>query len=263
MENYLAINKALWNKKTPFHLSSAFYDMEAFKAGKSSLTAIELPLLGNVKGKEILHLQCHFGQDTLSLARMGATVTGLDFSPTAIEAARNLAQELGLPATFIEGNVLEVEHYISHKYDLIFSTYGVVGWHPDLQLWARNVVACLRQGGELVFAEFHPVMWMLDNDFKHIQYSYFNKEAICDEEPGTYANKEADMNLQAITWNHALSDVIGALLLHGMRLVHFSEYDYSPYNVFPNGVKIGDNQYQIAGYEAKLPLVYALKMVKE
>src|SRR5215217_1434203 len=176
--NYLEINNALWNERVNHHLDSDFYDVEGFKAGNTSLKEIELELLGNPEGKELLHLQCHFGQDTLSLARMGATVTGIDFSETGIEAANALAQELNIPATFICSDVYEANKVIRSKADIIFTTYGVLGWLPDLQRWAKVVADCIKPGGELILVEFHPVTWMYDNEFNKPTYSYFNKEMI-------------------------------------------------------------------------------------
>ncbi|MFN7118138.1 MAG: class I SAM-dependent methyltransferase [Saprospiraceae bacterium] len=259
-EHYLDVNRALWNNKTQYHLQSDFYEVEAFKKGKSSLNSIELEQLGDVRNKTLLHLQCHFGQDTLSWARMGASVTGIDFSDEAIKAARHLAQELNIEADFIQSNVYDVK--LARQFDIIFTSYGVIGWLPDLEKWAQVIANHLKPGGEFHLIEFHPVVWMFDNDFQYIQYSYFNREDIIEEVHGSYADRSAPIVGQSVSWNHSLDEVLGALLRQGLRIEHFAEYDYSPYNCFVNTVQIAENQWQIKGLEGKIPMVYALKARK-
>lgn len=261
-ENYLDINRRLWNERTKAHLSSAFYDLPSFLAGKSSLQQIELELLGDVSGASLLHLQCHFGQDTLSLARMGASVTGVDLSDEAIAAARTLSTQLNLDATFLCSDLYDLPHQVSTSFDIVFSSYGTIGWLPDLDRWARVVAGCLKPGGTFVFAEFHPVIWMFDNELQSLQYSYFNKEAIVETEQGTYADKAAEIALTSVGWNHSLADVLQSLLDAGLQLQQFQEFDYSPFNIFPGMVESVPGRFQVEKLKGKLPLVYALKMVK-
>lgn len=261
--NYLEINNALWNKRVGPHIESAFYDMPAFKNGHTSLKPIELDLLGDIAGKTILHLQCHFGQDTLSLARMGAEVTGLDFSENGIEQAGALAEELNIKAAFICSDVYDADKRLRHPVDIVYTTYGVLGWLPDLKKWADVVAACVKPGGELILAEFHPVIWMYDPNFERLDYSYFNKEMIIEQEPATYADKGADIALQSVGWNHPIADVLTSLLHAGFELEIFREFDYAPYSCFSKCVKIAPDQYQIEGLEGKLPMVYALKARKK
>ena len=261
--NYLDTNRALWNEKTAHHVASDFYRHESFLAGRSSLNDIELGLLGDVKGKTILHLQCHFGQDSLSLARMGAKVTGIDFSDAAIAQARATNAALGLDATFIHTDVYSLAEVLNEQFDIVFSSYGAICWLPDMERWAGVVGNFVRPGGHFVFAEFHPALWMFDNDFTHVQYSYFNRHRIEEVESGTYANQSAPINLNSVTWNHDQAEVIQNLLNQGLRLLSLSEYDYSPYACFPKTVEIAPGKYQIPGLEGKLPMVYALKMSKE
>ncbi len=173
-EDYLAINKNTWNTKTPVHLNSEFYGLEEFIKGKTSLKQIELDLLGEVKGKKILHLQCHFGQDTLSLARMGAEVTGVDFSDTAIKEANLLTQKINQSARFICCDVYSLPEHLDEEFDLVYTSYGTIGWLPDLNKWAQIIHRFLKPGGKFVFVEFHPVVWMFDDNFKEIKYNYFN-----------------------------------------------------------------------------------------
>lgn len=252
------LNRQLWNERTKHHIGSKFYDVKTFLSGKNSLSGKELELLGDVAGKRLLHLQCHFGQDTLSLARMGARVTGLDLSDAAIAEARDLAARMGLQAEFVTANVLDFQSALEGQFDIVFTSYGVLGWLPELDGWARNIARYLKPGGHLVLVEFHPVVWMYNNDFTHVEHSYFNRKRIEELEAGTYADTSAAINLLSHTWNHSLSEVLTALLGAGLRINRFEEMDSSPHNCFTNTVVGEDGFFRIAGLEGKLPMVYAL-----
>ncbi len=256
-EGSFELNRALWNARTKLHVGSKFYDVEGFLAGKNSLSAKELELLGDVHGKQLLHLQCHFGQDTLSLARMGAQVTGLDLSDAAIAEAHKLAGRMGLHAEFIHANVLDFQPQLAGKFDIVFTSYGVLGWLPELEGWARNIARYLKPGGKLVLVEFHPAVWMFDNDFTHVAYSYFNRQLIEETEQGTYADPAAPISLASHTWNHSLGETISALLGAGLRLKHFEEMDGSPHNCFARTVQGADGLFRIEGMPGKLPMVFA------
>ncbi len=257
--DYLKINQQLWNNKTAAHFHSDFYDVPSFLAGKSSLNAIELALLGtSIKGKRILHLQCHFGLDSFSLARLSAQVTAVDFSEKAIQKARELKHQLKLDVQFIQSDINQLDQVLDQKFDLIFTSYGVLGWHPDLLRWAEIIHHFLMPGGRLILVEFHPVVWMFDDHFNKIAYEYMNGEAIIEHIEGTYADKNAALKDQSITWNHGLSTVIQALLKHQLNLQDFKEYNYSPYNCFEKTVQIAPDKYQIVGLENKIPMVYSL-----
>lgn len=261
--DYKAINKATWNKKTDVHIASDFYAMEAFKAGKSSLKEIELALLGDINGKSVLHLQCHFGQDTLSMARMGARVTGVDLSDRAIERATELAAQLGLEAEFVCCDVYDTLQHVTEKFDIVYTTYGTIGWLPDLEKWAAVIAGALKPGGRLVFVEFHPVVWMFDYRFTEVAYPYFKAEPIIETETGTYADRGAELQNQTVSWNHGLAEVLGSLLGQGLRITRFNEYDYSPYPIFAESEEAAPGRYRVKGFGNKLPLVYALEAVKE
>ena len=259
-ENYIEINRALWDEKTKYHANSAFYNMDngGFVNNVSSLNNIELDLLGDVKGKTILHLQCHFGQDTLSLAKLGAKATGVDFSGAAIQKANELNGELGLDAEFICTDIYDLPSVLDEQFDIVFTSYGTIGWLPDIQRWAQIVSRYVKPGGKFVFVEFHPVVWMFDSNFSSVQYSYFNKEAIVETLTGTYADRRADIQQQEIGWNHDLSEVMQNLINAGLQIGSFNEYDYSPCNCFANMVETKPGRYQIAGMEGKIPMVYSL-----
>lgn len=262
-KNYLEINKQTWNNKTDVHIASDFYDIEGFIQGKSTLNDIELALLGNISGKKILHLQCHFGQDTMTFSRMGAQSVGIDLSDKAIERAKELAEKLNLNTQFVCCDVYEVPNFLEEQFDIVFTSYGTIGWLPDLDKWAKVVSRFLKPNGKFVFAEFHPVVWMYDNDFKEVFYSYFNIEPIIEDESGTYADRNSNITTQTVTWNHSISEVINALIKNGLEIDCFNEYDYSPYNCFNETEEFEKGKYRIKHFLNKIPMVYSLKAIKK
>lgn len=260
--NWLEANRKLWNKRTGIHVNSEFYNLNDFKKGTHALCKTELQELGNVKGKSLLHLQCHFGMDTLSWAMKGAKVTGIDFSDEAIAKAKELTAEMKMEAQFICCNVYDAPEHNLPKHDIVFTSYGTIGWLPDLYKWAEVIAGSLKTGGIFYMIDFHPVVWMLDNNFTFIKHSYFNKEVIKETENGTYAEENADINLENYGWNHSTSDLLNALINNGLRLEFYNEHDFSHYNCFANTVKINDKMWQIKGLEGKIPMMYSLKAVK-
>ncbi len=263
MDNYLEINRKSWNERVPHHLSSEFYDVKGFLEGKSSLKSIELELLGDVTKKKILHLQCHFGQDSISLSRMGAEVTGIDLSDAAIEAARNLAAQCGTDTKFVVSDVYDLPNNLDEKFDIVFTSYGTIGWLPDLSKWAKVIAHFLKPGGIFVMADFHPFIWMYDDYFKEIAYSYFNVEPIVETIEGTYADRNADLKMNTVGWNHPTSEVLNSLLQENLELNAFNEINYSPYSSFQNSVEIGEGRFHIQGFGDKFPYVFAIKATKK
>lgn len=257
-EKYLELNKNNWNNRVSGHLASDFYRMEAFHAGENSLKEIELALLGDIQGKSVLHLQCHFGQDTLSMARMGAKVTGVDFSEKAIEAAQELARELSIKANFHCCDIYRAPQFIAEKFDIVYTTYGTIGWLPDLDRWAQVVSHFLKPNGKFIFVEFHPVVWMFDDDFNQLAYNYFQDEPIVEEVSGSYADKSMQITDTTITWNHGLSEVYQALQNAGLTIDHFSEYPFSPYDCLKDLIEVEPNRFQVKHLVNKIPMVYAL-----
>lgn len=256
--NYLALNKKLWNDKVAFHLQSEFYNMPAFLGGKSSLNEIEIPLLGDVKGKKILHLQCHFGQDSISLSRLGAQVTGVDFSDKAIEAAKTIAKQLQTDTQFICSDIYELPNVLDQKFDIVFTSYGTIGWLPDLDKWAKVVSHFLKPDGKFVIAEFHPVVWMFDYDFNSVAYNYFNVETIIEETEGTYADTAAPIKNTNVNWNHPTGEVLNSLIQNGLAIEAFNEFDFSPYNCFKDMVESQPKRFRIEKLGNKIPMVFAI-----
>lgn len=261
-KEYLRINKQSWNNRVEAHMRSAFYDVPGFIAGNSSLKPIELKLLGEVWGLRILHLQCHFGQDTISLSRLGAEVVGVDFSDVAIDKARALATETGSNAQFICCDLYTLPQHLNRQFDLVFTSYGTIGWLPDMHAWAKIVAQFLKPGGKFVFVEFHPVVWMFDDQFERIAYAYDNKTAIVETETGTYADKSANIEQEYVMWNHSIADVINNLIQCGLQITSFEEFDYSPYNCFLKTVEKEPGKFVIAHLESKIPMVYALSAIR-
>lgn len=259
-----SINKELWDHWASLHPDSDFYDNATFIKQQMSLNPIELDLMPDLKGKRVLHVQCHFGQDTISLHTLGAKeVVGLDFSEVAVRAGEQLVRACSVdPAVhFVQSDAVIPVLHLQGTFDVVFASYGVIGWHPDPKEWMDTVFSYLKPGGELIFVEFHPVLWILDDQFKEVIYSYFNDGVITEEREGSYAAPQAK-NMKNHTWNHGLSEVIKPIVDHPDRtLDYFNEYDWSPYEIF-EATSPAEGRYQIKGKEGMFPLVYALKAKK-
>ena len=245
------------------HINSEFYDNKTFVEGRNSLNSIELELLGDIKGKSILHLQCHFGQDTISLNRLGANATGVDFSDNGIKRARELATTTNSDATFICCDIYDLPKYLDEKFDVVFTSYGTIGWLPDLDKWAKIITKFLKPNGQFVFVEFHPVLWMFDDNFKKIEYRYFNSGPIIEKEEGTYADKNAPLNEESVGWNHSISEVLNSLLQNGLEISSMEEFDYSPYNCFNETVEYEPQKFRIKHLDNKIPMLYSIVAKKK
>lgn len=260
LQKAFEVNKETWNKKVGVHAASEFYAMEDFKNGKSSLNSYELQALGDVSGKSLLHLQCHFGQDTLSWSRMGAQCTGVDLSDEAIKLAKRLNEELGQESKFVCCNVLDTSQHVSEQFDIVFTSYGTIGWLPDLKPWAQMIAERLKPGGVFYIVEFHPIAWMFDYTVTppKMKYGYHQKEAIYEEYEGTYADDgETKMVSKEYGWNHSMSEVLTSLIEAGLTIESINEMDASPYDVFPDLLKNGDGLYELK--EKLYPLLFEVK----
>jgi ubiquinone/menaquinone biosynthesis C-methylase UbiE len=261
-QNYIEINRNSWNNRTDIHLKSEFYDLDGFLKGNNSLNEIELKLLGDIEGKSILHLQCHFGQDTISLTRLGANATGVDLSDKAIENAKQIAKQTNSKAEFICCNIYDLPKHLDKKFDLVFTSYGTIGWLPDLDRWAKIISRFLKPNGQFIFVEFHPLVWMFDDNFEKIEYRYFNSGAIVETETGTYADKTAEITQAYVMWNHGLGEVVNSLLKNGLEINSLEEFDYSPYNCFNKTIEFEPNKFRISHLDNKIPMVYSIKATK-
>ncbi len=263
IDKYIEVNKKLWDWKTGIHVKSRFYNVEAFKKGKSSLNSLEIEALGEVKDKSILHLQCHFGMDSLSLAKMGAKVTGIDFSEKAVETARSLNHELGLDAEFICSNLYDLKNVLHKKFDIVFTSFGVVCWMPDLFKWAQIISHFLNDHGLFYMIEYHPVVCMFDEYFEKIKYPYFNFGPTIEEQRGTYTDGGGDTTHLVYEWSHSLAEVVSSLIKNDLKIVSFEEYPFSVDDVFKKMVKRGHGYWEIEGLEDKIPLMFSIKAVKD
>lgn len=261
---YIEVNKANWNARVDSHLVSDFYDMKTFLETKNSLKHVELDLLGNIKDKSILHLQCHFGQDTISMQSLGASVTGVDFSNQAIEQAIRINNELGLSCTFVESDVLSLRDNYTKKHDVVFTSYGTIGWLPDIKKWASVVAESLKSGCELVMVDFHPFVWTFDDDMLEITYRYFNDGPIQLVEDETYTGDEIESkNTKTISWNHSISEILNALIENGIEITNFQEYDYSTYDCFANLKEIDKEKFRFKHIGNKIPMMYSIVGIKK
>lgn len=255
-------NLEAWNQRLPVHLESDFYDLDSFLAGRNSLPEFDIRLLGDLRGKSLLHLQCHFGQDSLSLARMGARVTGVDFSEPAIAKAKELNRQLRLDADFVCCDVRETLQHISTTFDAVYTSYGTIGWLPELESWAQVIAGALRPGGRFLLVEFHPVVWMFGPDFTEIVYPYANAGPIIEEEKGSYADPDAPILTTTTTWNHSLAEVFNSLSGAGLQVIRLEELDYSPYPIFPEALEYQPGRFRMKRFGNMLPLVYAMEALK-
>jgi SAM-dependent methyltransferase len=254
-------NRELWDAWTEIHEGSAFYDVEGFRAGETSLRTIELERVGDVTGLRLLHLQCHFGLDTLSWARRGARVTGVDFSPRAIRLARSLADELDLDAEFVQSDVRELPAEWSDRFDLVYTSYGVLTWLPDLREWASAIRRVLRPGGALHLVEFHPFGGMVDAEGRVSGGPYFHTDepARYDSNPSYTGAGPGELPRVSYEWAHPVSDVITAVVDAGLTLEAYEELPWSPYGFDPFTEEHEPGRWRIPGLEADIPLVYYLR----
>jgi SAM-dependent methyltransferase len=269
MQEYVDANRTLWNAWTRFHVDSAFYDVEGFKAGREPLGAIELAALGDVRGRSLLHLQCHFGLDTLAWARRGARVTGVDFSGQAIEAARALAGELGLPARFLHSDLYDLPDTLDGRFDIVFTSHGVLSWLPALDRWASVIAHFLEPGGVFFILELHPFAAVFDDIRQDPQlrllYSYFHgPEPIRCERAGSYAAPDAPIRSVEHVWLHTMAEIIDSLIRAGLRIESFAEYPYLAWAQFPWMERSADGMWQLpaAVGPGSIPLMFSLKASK-
>ncbi len=261
-QDYIAANRELWENWTASHLRSAFYDLAGFKAGRNSLLPVEIAEVGDVAGKSLLHLQCHFGQDTLSWARLGATVTGADFSEQAIAAARDLATELHIPASFVCANLYDLPDVLAGEFDLVYTGGGALWWLPDLTRWAAVVARYLKSGGSFYLHEIHPFPMAFEEVAGELKptHPYFHADSpLRFETQGSYAGS-SDYQGVEYGWAHSLAEIISALLAAGLRLQFLHESPYAYYQMFPSLVQEGAGRWAMLKHE--LPLSFSLLATK-
>jgi SAM-dependent methyltransferase len=267
LDEFIKANLGLWNEWTEVHEKSAFYDVEGFRAGRLSLRPLEVAEVGDVSGRQLLHLQCHFGLDTLSWARLGATVTGVDFSERAIALARELAADLQIPATFVHSTIEDLEQKLDGAFDIVFTSYGAIEWLSDLTRWAHTIDHFLRPGGTFYMVEIHPFAQMLDDIDAHPELRFVGPYFPTSQPQrfdirGSYADPDAPVKAVAYSWTHDFAEVLGALLGVGLRLEYLHEF---PYSVAPFGrsmKRAEDGWYYLPGDRRDVPFLYSIKATK-
>ena len=267
MNDYLDTNQQLWNAWTLLHETSEFYDLPGFKAGKSSLRPIERAELTYVAGRSLLHLQCHFGLDTLSWARKGAIVTGVDFSDQSIALAQSFSAELDIPATFVCSDVEHLPDVLSGQFEIVFSSYGVLPWLPDLRRWAEVIAHFLAPNGIFSLVDDHPLMRTLrTNEAGELTVAnpyFFSEEPSRIEARGSYAapgDEQTPLRGWYI-WNHSLGEILGVLLGVGLRIEFLHEFPFAMRAKFP-GMERGDNGTWRFSRPPEFPLLFSLQARK-
>ncbi|MEN3977116.1 class I SAM-dependent methyltransferase [Emcibacter sp. SYSU 3D8] len=269
MDGHTDLNRAYWDERVAIHVRSRFYDVDGFRDGRLSLGADEVRDLGDVRGQRLAHLQCHFGLDSLSWARLGAEVSGLDFSGPAIDAARGLARETGIAARFVQADVYDAPAVLGRDFDIVYTGIGALCWLPDITRWAQAVAALLRPGGQLYLVEFHPANWGLDlnpaGETPEIRYDYFTRH---DGEPvdlaGSYAESGAPTaHNGTLQWNHNMGAVITALIRAGLAIREVRESDASYMRTFPFMEQGEDGHWRVPAGRPNMPMMYTLRAVRE
>ena len=260
MTDWRDINRAMWDERVPIHTKSDFYDVEGFLDGRSSLRAFETTELPDVAGRTLVHLQCHFGLDTLSWAREGAHVAGLDFSEPAIAAARDIAARAGLAADFVAADVYDAPEALGNRrFDVVYTGLGALNWLPDLERWAHVVRKLLNPQGRLYLVEFHPFAATLADDELTVAYPYFGGEPLHFQDEGTYADLTAETtHNRSLEWNHGFAQVLTAILGAGLQIELLHEHDHTLVQRWPFLEPRDDGTYHLPSERPSLPLMYSL-----
>jgi SAM-dependent methyltransferase len=271
--DYRTVNMAHWDDRVPAHLASPDYAVGRFRGDPyfiSDVVRFDLPLLGDVAGLRGVHLQCHIGTDTVSLARLGASMTGLDFSGPAVAAARELAAATGAHADFIQSDVYAAADVLEPgSFDLVYASIGTLCWLPDVRRWARTAASLLRVGGRLFIRDGHPMLHALDDargdDLLVVRYPYFETaEPLVFDGSGTYVRTDAVFTSNRTNeWNHGLGEVVTALLEAGLTLTGLTEHDSVPYEALPGQMAPGDDgEWRLADDPDRVPCSYTIRAVR-
>lgn len=272
MDKYTRTNLVNWESRVPIHTGEHGYDLQRYlddPAALSTVVRFDAPALGDLTGQRIVHVQCHIGTDTLSLARLGGDVTGVDFSPSALAAARELAARAGPAVRYVESTVDEIPHRLPETFDLVYTGVGALNWLPSVHRWAGIVSGLVAPGGRLFLREGHPMLDTLDDRrddrLLTVEYPYF-ETAVPNrwEEPYSYTGSDEQVP-QPVTyeWNHGLGEVVQAVLDAGLRLTRLEEHRELEYPFFDWMQPTGDGRYVIPDRPERLPLMYSLEAVKD
>jgi SAM-dependent methyltransferase len=270
VSDYRTVNRANWDERAPVHAASAFYGLDQFVDDPTALSTVvqfDVPRLGDIRGLRGVHLQCHIGTDTLSLSRLGARMTGLDFSGASIAEARKLAERIGDGTEFVESDVYAAVDVLGREqFDLVFTGIGALCWLPDIQRWAEVVAALLKPGGRLFLREGHPMLWAIDErhtDRLVVDYPYFETaEPTVFDDPGSYVQTDDKFqHTTTLSWNHGLGDIVTALLDHGLVLTQLIEHDTVPWEALPGVMEQAGElkEWRLVERRERLPMSYTLQ----
>lgn len=268
MNEHLLANQRWWDEVTAVHAASAFYDLDGFKAGKTSLLPVEREELGDVNGKTLLHLQCHFGMDTLSWARAGATVTGIDFSGPAIETARQLATECGIDARFFQTNLYDLPRVLDDRFDVVFTSHGVLPWLEDIKEWARIAASYLNPGGIFYIVEGHPLLSAIEDNSTaenmRLSGNYFHRvEPARWDDDKDYADPDYRIqNHVTFEWSHSLGEIVTSLIDAGLQIEFVHEHPFIAWARLPSMVRGDDGYYRLPGEDGRFPFMFSLRAHK-
>jgi SAM-dependent methyltransferase len=269
-DDYRTLNRASWDERAPAHAASADYGVERFRTDREHLSDVvrfDLPLLGDVDGLRGVHLQCHIGTDTLSLSRLGARMTGLDFSPASIAQARALVAATGEDVEFVESDVYSAADVLTPgTFDLVFTGIGALCWLPSVRRWADVVASLLAPGGRLFLREGHPMLWSLadprPDGLLTVEHPYFEREeATVWDEAGTYVETDVVFEHNVThEWNHGLGEIVSALLEAGLTLNRLVEHDSVPWDALPGQMEqLPNGEFRLADRPWRLPHSYTLQ----
>lgn len=270
MDERIEVNRKNWNERTPIHVASKFYDVEGFKGGRISLTDIEIDELGPVKGKSLLHLQCHFGMDTMSWARLGANATGVDISDSAIDVARGLNKELELDVRFIRSNIYDLPSVLDEQFDVVYTAVGVLCWLPDLTAWAQVVSRFLKRGGTFYILDGHPSSHTFEPlqssdgefDIKPLNTYFPNEEGFLFPGGGcTYTGPQI-IETPSHEWQHSMSEIVNAVIGAGLKIEFLHEFPFAFFRAFPQMTRGDDGWWHLDKYDGNIPLIFSLKATK-
>lgn len=264
---YIEANRRRWDQLTLEHATSDFYDLAGFKAGKDRLRSIELSELDDVAGKKLLHLQCHFGMDTLAWARRGAVVTGVDFSPNAISLAQSLREELEIPARFYCADVYDLPAVLADEFDIVFTSYGVLHGLPDLRRWGEVIAHFLKPDGIFYIVEDHPFFRVFrpkpEGEFKAERSYFYSPEPQRVEATGSYATGDKGIANVSYVWDHSLGDVINALVEAGLQIEFLHEFPYAARAKFPFMQQGEDGWWRLPPHQhGTIPFLFSLQARK-
>ena len=264
-------NRRLWDAWTAVHAEGDFYDLEGFRAGGVRLRDEEVATVGDVRGKTLLHLQCHFGIDTLSWARLGARVTGADFSPAAIRLARELAADIGIDdARFVESNLYDLPDNLEGQFDVVYTSRGVLGWLPDIRGWARVVAHFVAPGGTFFITEAHPIVQIFESEgvapgeLRPLYPYWEHRDPLVFDSKGSYADRDAEVGEQKEHgWDHGLGEIVTALIDAGLRIESLEEHPYLDWAAdFLVESTTRRGRFVLPPGAGELPLMFSLRATK-